>query len=150
MAVAEESKGAKRQIYLEYATDLFRKIGRDFSNTDEAYPPILEESEYGLAQCALKANRDQEADRLLAAMIEKYGKAKITRGYYLSRSWNYRAMIAARQGNRQQALTYLDNADDTGKGKILSADERLDLWIQQALILREENQMDKAMLGCRR
>jgi len=42
-------------------------------------------------------------------------------------------MIASRAKETKQALAYLANAEDAGKGKILSTDEKLTLWIQQSL-----------------
>jgi len=68
-------------------------IARSFTSTvssREAYLPIQEESDFGLAQTYLKANKDREADKILLKMLEKYQEAKISRGYFLSRTWHER------------------------------------------------------------
>ena len=155
-AIAEESKGAKRQIYLEYAADVFRQINRDFDKADhpltqyltlgETYTSIQEQSEFGLAQTYVQANQDELANKTLIDMIEKYHAAKITRGYFLSQAWSQRAQISMRQGDYLQALSFFSSAEDAGKGKVLNSDEKLDIWIQQSLCFMKMKEFDQAML----
>ena len=97
IGIALESKGAKKNIYLEYAADIFKQTVHEFEEAQhplaqilkhgEPYAPICEESEYGLAQTYLKMPNDLQAEKVLAGMLKKYQKANITRGYYLSRAW---------------------------------------------------------------
>jgi Tfp pilus assembly protein PilF len=44
------------------------------------------------------------------------------------------------------ALKALVNAEDASKGKVLSSDQRLDLWIQQSYSYQGLNQLDQAIL----
>jgi tetratricopeptide (TPR) repeat protein len=156
LVIAGESQGAKRQIYLEYSEDLLTGIRHDFERPEhvltkhlarkDAYPPILEEASYRLAQTYIKGDNEFAADQVLTKMLEKYRSAKITRGYFFARSWYQRALIAMRKKEFVEALQYLANAEEGAKGKVLNTDQRLDLWIQQSICYRECNEIDKAML----
>lgn len=156
LAIADESQGAKKKIYLEYAEEVFYHIMQDFENSQntlakllinkEPYPAIQEESAYWLAQTYIRAKDDEEAEKVLSQMIEKYQSAKITRGYFLSRVWYEQGMIAMRRQENNLAIKYFAHAEDAAKGKILSADQKLDLWIQQSLCYQALKQLDKAML----
>jgi tetratricopeptide (TPR) repeat protein len=156
LAIAEESQGAKRRIFLDYAEDVFKQIQNDFKRADhpltrllihrEPYPHLLEESSYWLAQTYVKAQNDLQAETILNEMLENYRLAKITRGYYLSRVQYDLGMIAMRRKNWPSALEHFAKAEDTAKGKILSTDQKIDLWIQQSQCHRELNELDKSML----
>jgi tetratricopeptide (TPR) repeat protein len=156
LAIAEESEGAKRQIYLEYATDVFRQIDADFKNPQhllypqltylEACGHICEESAYWLAQAYLKANQDSTAEGVLTEMVEKYRSAKVTRGYFLARTWSDLGLIAASRQDFKTALHCYRNAEDASKGKVLNTDQRLELWIQQSLCYQALGERDQAIL----
>lgn len=156
LAIVEESQGAKRQIYLEYATDVLRQIDHDFKNPQhpfshqlsylEACVSIREESAYWLAQAYLKGSQDLAAERVLMEMLEKYRSAKATRGYFLSRAWYDLGCIAGGRKDYREALQCYEHAEDTAKGKVLSTDQRLDLWIQQSLCYQALDDMDQAIL----
>lgn len=156
LAIANESKGAKQQIYLEYAAEFFRGILKDFNDQDnlltqlllrsDPYMRIQEESAYGLAKTYIKANDETRAEETLTTLLEKYRAAKITRGYFLSRAWYEKGLIAQRQHNDALALDYFTRAEEIGKGGVLSVDEKLDLLIQKSLCLKALNKMDQAML----
>lgn len=155
LGIAAESKGAKRNIYLEYAADVFKQIIHDFETPNhpltqamihgEPYPSLCEESEYGLMQTYLKAQDDRHAEKVLAHMFEKYNQAHITRGYFLSRAWYDQGLIRMRRQDFHGALDALKQAEDCAKGKVLSADQKLDLWIQQSHCYRAMQQLEVAM-----
>ncbi len=155
LAIANASQGAKRDIYIEYAIDLFRGLLETLDNPSsplwglniqgEAYPAIAEETSYGLAIAHLKAGQNDEALQVLDKMTERFHRAKVTRGYYLSRVRYQQAYIAMRKDNYRTALKYLNAAEDANKGKVLSTDEHLDLWIQRSHCYRELGRLDEAM-----
>lgn len=156
LSISEESQGAKQQIFLEYAEDVFKEINQDLISPQhplakylvsrDPIHPILEESSYWLAQTYIRLNNDGSAEKVLNEMLDKYRSSKITRGYYLSRVWYDLGMIAMRQANYTLALRNFANAADAAKGKILSTDQKIDLWIQESICHREMKDMDKAML----
>lgn len=156
LAIADESQGAKKQIYLEYAREVFQYIITEINNINrpqqhrliasENNQKILEEATYGLAQTYIKAGDDDAAESIFVDMIEKYQQLKITRGYFLSRVWYDRSQIAMRRQDFLLALNDLQNAEDAAKGKALSTDQRLDLWIQQSLCYRTLNQLEQTIL----
>lgn len=156
LSIADESQGAKRRIFLEYAEDVLKQIYQDFKNADhpltrqmahrEPYSHLLEESSYWLAQTFSKAQNDAAAEKILSEMLENYRSVKITRGYFLSRVWYDLGLIAMRRQNYRLALQQFAKAEDAAKGKILTADQKIDLWIQESVCYREINELDKAML----
>lgn len=156
LAIADESEGAKRQIYLEYAQEVLLQLCNDFSSQQhplhfrlsnlEACHRIQEESSYWLAQAYLKAHNETEAERIFALMLENYRSAKITRGYFLSRTWYEKGLISMHHKDYQQALAYLTKSEESAKGNILDTDQRLDLWIQQSMCYRALNELENAIL----
>ncbi len=156
IAIVDESQGAKRRIFLEYAIEVLEQMIGAFKALDhpltkqllyqEPYPRFLEEGMYCLAQAYVRMLDDRKAEAVLSEMLEKYRTVKITRGYFLSRAWYERSMIAMRRNEYALALEYLNYAEDAGKGRILSTDQKIDGWIQQSLCLQALNEMDKAML----
>lgn len=156
LAIADESQGAKQQIYLEYARDLFKELADKFSVADdphvellsqgETLPSLLEEASLYLAQTLVKEGDDQAAEDRLAQMNKRYSEAKITRGYYLSRGLYELGSISMRRGDYPAALTYFKQAQDTAKGNVLATDQRLDLFIQESMCYRGLQQWDDAIL----
>ncbi len=156
LSIADESQGAKRQIFLEYAQEVFGAIVQDFKEAQhplasqlaaqQAYPHLLEESSYWLAQAYSRSQEDEKAEQILSGMLEKYRSAKITRSYYLSRVWYDLGIIAMHRQEYKLALQYFAHAEDAAKGKVLSTDQRIDLWIQESLCYKALNDTEKAML----
>jgi tetratricopeptide (TPR) repeat protein len=156
LAIAEESQGAKKRIFLDYAEEVFKQIVSDFKNQNhpltkklmyrEPYPRLLEESSYWLAQTYTKAQNDEAAELVFSEMLENYRSVKITRGYLLSKTRYDLGLIAMRKKNYPVALELFAKAEDAAKGKILSVDQKIDLWIQQSLCHRELSELDRSML----
>jgi hypothetical protein len=156
LAIAEESQGAKRQIYLEYAENAFDTILQEFDDASyapaqalqktESFSGIKEEAQYGLAQSNIRAKNDVAAERILTQMLEVYAAEKINRGYLISRIWYDLGGISMRREEYDLALQFLHHAQEAAKGGVLSAEQRLDLWIQQALCYRANGDLDSAMI----
>ncbi len=85
LTIADESTGAKRQIYLDYAVDVFQKIIQNPDN--QVNNNIIEEAQYGLAQAYLKAKKEKFAEAVLDGMLAQYNAMNVHKGYYLSRVW---------------------------------------------------------------
>lgn len=156
LSIAQESVGAKKQIYLEYAIDDFKQIVSSLEEPTqlvseelikgEPFPEIYQESLFWMAKAHIEAQDDKSAERVLSKMLEKYKMSGITRGYYLARTWIELGLMAKRQHEPALALNYFTYAEDCSKGRVLSTDQMLDLWIQQGLCYRDLDQMDTAML----
>ena len=156
LAVADESQGAKKKIFLEYAEDVFQQIMQDFKSPAhpltslitqrEPFYSLLEESSFWLAQTYLKLEQDEKAKGILNEMLERYQNAKISRGYFLSRVWYELGQIERRLQNPKQALQDFARAEDAAKGKVLNNDQKIDLWIQQSLCYKDLEDTDKSML----
>lgn len=147
LSIAEEAQGAKRQIFLQYAAEVFAQIREDFS--DPAHPlasqmgddlSLFEESSYWLAQTHIKSGNDREAQKMLGDMLQQ------ATGYYLSRAWYELGLISMRSHSYQKALEQLSEAQKAAGNDLLSADQKIDLWIQQSLCHKELHDLDQAML----
>jgi tetratricopeptide (TPR) repeat protein len=153
--LAEEAKG-KNNIHLQNAERLLHQMYADFEDPEYKFFAILtaseplsslnEECSYHLARCYVLEGDDDAAGRLLQGRIRRYEDAKITRGYYLSKIWYELGKLALRQKQYPLAIERLRNAEDAAKGKVLRADELLDLWIEQSHCFRCKGDMDEAML----
>lgn len=144
LAIAEESAGAKRQIYLDYAVEVFQKI---IQNTDyQINNNIVEEAEYGLSQAYLKAKKDKDAEAVLDKMLARYKEMNVNRGYYLSRVWYDKGMLSMQRQQYPLAIEEFTLADQSGQGNLLTPDQLLDIWIQISLSYRSMGRYDQAML----
>lgn len=156
LAIANDSIGAKKAIYLEYAEEVFKTLIDDLGNPNTPYSkllqqerslsPIYEEAVFGLAQTNIKANHDDKAEKILTDLQSKYQQMHVNRSYYLSRSWYERGMIAMRKQQPKMAIQYLHNAEEAAKGDLLSTDQKLDLWIQEGLCYRNMGDYDRCVL----
>ncbi|HEV8051608.1 MAG TPA: tetratricopeptide repeat protein, partial [Parachlamydiaceae bacterium] len=156
LAIADDAQGAKKQIYLDYAEEVFKNLSSELKSQknpyiqrlfqENAYPLIEEESSFWLAQTYIKAGKDNEAEQILAEMADRYKKAGTARGYYLSRTLDEQGRVAMRKNDFQGALTLFDQAEEAAKGNVLSTDQKLDIWIQQSLCCRGLNHFDEAIL----
>ncbi|MFT4553347.1 MAG: tetratricopeptide (TPR) repeat protein [Chlamydiales bacterium] len=156
LRLAEEVEGAKQQVYLEWAAESFEEILKDFHDPDHPlarvltrghpYPRIFEESEYGLVRVYITAKEYTGAEELLSLMLEKYSKANVRRGYYLSRAWYEQGRIAMMKDEHELALKFFNHAENTARGRLLNTEQRLDLWVQQSHCYREMEDYNTAML----
>lgn len=156
LAIAEESQGAKREIYLEYAEGVFKRLVDEFKNPGNAFiqilmktspfPPIYQESYYLLAETFIKAQNDSRADGILDEIIERYKANNLQRNYYLARTFYEKGCIASRSKKYHDALNFFKEAEEAAKGIAISTDQKLDLWIQQSLCYSGLEQYDNAIL----
>jgi tetratricopeptide (TPR) repeat protein len=154
LAIAEASQGAKKVIYSEYAINVFREIKSEVEENqhleilapDNPFPFFQEEYLFGLAQAYIKAGDKSAAEKEFKGMIEKYKGAKITRGYYLSRLWYEKGMLAQKEQLFEDAMHFFALAEDAGKGKVLTSEQKLSLWLEQSKCCQRLNQLDEAML----
>lgn len=156
IAIANESRGTKQQIYQDYAIDVLKQIRSDFNNREhaltarlkqeEAYPALLAESELLLAQSLYKNGEPLQSDAILDDMISQYRQQAISRGYFLSRAWTEKGAHAYGRQDYLAAAEAYKQAEECAKGKLLSSDQQLDLWIQQSLCQQALQHYDEAML----
>lgn len=152
LAIAQESKGSKRHIYLEYAIEVFQQLRQAFDNpTSPAailvqatpYPRIWEESDFYLAKAYLDSDKEQEAERIFNQMLDHYKHHKQDQNYFLSRLWYEKGKLAQRKNQYHQALDQFRQAE--ASFSYLSSDEKLELWIEQSACYRDLGQFEQAM-----
>ncbi len=155
LAMADESQGAKRQIYLDYTVQALEELSNEFKNSKYSLASvevekrehfqIKEETSFYLAQTFLRLKEDTKAVELFSTILETYRSAKIKPSYFLSRSCYELAKIAMCQEKYLTALHFFSQAEETGKGKT-TQDQKIDLWIQQSLCHKALKNSDQAML----
>jgi tetratricopeptide (TPR) repeat protein len=143
LAIADESQGAKREIYLQYAEEVFLSLITDSPTS------VFEESALHLAETYVKKNQDDKADKILDQMIAYHEKLGTLKGYYPTMVWYEKgkiAMRAALKDNSQdlynESLKYFKQAEES----YLGTDLRLDLWIQESQCYVGLEQYDAAIL----
>lgn len=156
LTIANDAQGAKRQIYLDYAEEVFRQLHTALQDRNNPhtkllfqhnqFPLIEEESTFWLAQTYAKANKDEEASKILTDMRNRYQQLKINKGYYLARTMDELGNIAMRKDDFHSALQHFKTAEEANKGQALSTHQKLDLWIRESLCYRELKQFDDAIL----
>lgn len=153
LAIAEESQGTKREIYLEYAEEVFRQIQSYFHEGHlaarellqlESYPKALEESEFWLSQVCIKRGKTEEAEQVLCHMLDHYQTAQQSQGYWQAKAWIERGHLAQMKQQHEKALEDFLQAEKCAQH--FSPDQQLDLWIQQSLCYKELHNLDEAML----
>ncbi len=145
IGISQDYKGAKRKKLLEDAEEILYKIYLEFDKT-ATFNQIVEKNSYHLARCYILQEKSESADKIFTSLLEKYNGAKITRGYYLSRLWYERGSLAFNRKDYEGAIEHFLKANDAAKGKSISSDELLDLWIQEGLCYLFLNDLDQAML----
>lgn len=145
-SLIEQSKAYLAQGKDQESIGVLREIYVELKNNGENKVRIDEEAAYLLVKGYLDQNQNNQAASVLSEVLEKFHLTKTTRGYYLSRAWYQRGILAMRQGDPLYAGQCFKHAEDAAKGKVLSTDELLDLWILQSISCQEQGKMDEAML----
>lgn len=156
LLIAEEADGTKKQIFLEYAEKNFSKIYQNLEDPQGPYSKILVNQQTHLALTAecllswartlLHQHQEENAERLLQTLIGKYQQIKITKGFFLAKAWEEKGRIALKNQKYEAALDFFTQAQNASQGKLLNADQRLDLWIQQSHCYEGLQQLDQAIL----
>jgi hypothetical protein len=155
-AIAEESQGAKRDIYLQYAENLFLLLDSQLTDrehplakhmmAEDKFPRLQAEGLYALLQCYLLKNDETSAKQTIEMTVKRYSQAEISKAYYLSRVYYEQGMLAIADKDYAQAQRAFHWAEEADADIFLSTDQRLDLWIHQSLCCKELQQLDQAML----
>lgn len=155
LKIADQSEGAKKDIFLEYAQELLAKMAQDFAKKDhpsaakltsrESYPAIEEETQYWLAKVYIQSKNEQKALETLHSMLNRFSSAKISRGYFLSRAWYEMGSLSLKREDYRTALAAFEKADETGKAGILNTDDQLGLWILKSDCYKGMGDFDNAI-----
>lgn len=140
LSIADESQGAKRKIYLEYAEEVFQKL-LELSSQNLSYN---QECCFGLAQVYLKGDQNDKAEEVLKRLLDPdYAHGE---GYFTSRAWYELGLLALHDNRYAEALANFMQAEKNAPIGALTTDQKLDLWIQQSFAYRGLKQMDQALL----
>lgn len=156
LAIAEESEGTKKLIFLEYAEQGFQQIYFNLNDVDHHYSRYLTNRKALLslqAECLLywaktelAYQKEESTEQLLDKIIKKYQEAKIAKSYFLANAWEEKGRISLKNQNYRKALQELEHACDAAKGKLYSDDQRLELGILKSECYAKLNELDQALL----
>lgn len=154
--IAEDSLGAKRQIYLDYAEEVFKTLKQDFENpthewtsriqNSSSYHPIQEEATYYLAMTELSRHDLTAAEKTFREMLKNYSALGTKTGYYPSKVHTQLGMLHRKRGEYRVAAACFDEALGTTNKEFLTTDEILDVMIEKSLCYKEAGDLDHAML----
>lgn len=157
LMIALKSNAGKKQIYLEYAEEMFKQLIGAFTTPNSLanliliepsnpYPKIWAEAELYLAKTYEEKNKLKESEEILNSSLEHFLKAQITQGYGLMRTWYTKGKIARRRENDKLALQcFLEAEKSMQNNPGLSPNEKIDLWIQQSFCHQALKDYDQAM-----
>lgn len=148
LAIAEESLSeAKRLIYLNYAIDVFEQLQSQLIDDRFLEKNVLshlwEEALFKEAQAYVKLGNSEKACALFDTLISHFKDQKTAAHPLYSKAWYQKGLIAMQQEQYGSGIDYLCEAEQTAKG--LTPDETLDIWIQQSICYKKQQQMSKAM-----
>lgn len=141
LEIAEQAGGTKKQIFLEYTTDLLISLIEELTD-----PMQIEECRFALATTYEKMGQSKTAAQIYDQMLSQYREAKITRGVYLARCHYQLGMIYKASSETEKALEHFVQAEDAAKGRILSTEQYLDILIEQSLCHMDRDEDDRAMV----
>ncbi len=138
IAIAKQASGAKKTIYLEYGADTFETLAE--KETKES-----EEALFALGQIYTLSHQSAKAEEIFDRLLEQFQNHRITRGYYLCRTLFEKAMLSQERKEYTAAIVYFQQAEDAAQGKVLSAEQRIELWIEWGLTQMELGKNDEAL-----
>lgn len=151
ISIALESQGTKNKIYLSYALDVLNQMNDSLSiESDILKPDILknlkDETLFWLAYTYRLSNKDEMAEEMLNKIISNFKDAKIYHSYYLSKAWIEKGLIDQSRKKYHEALVSFTEAEESAKGKFLSTNQKLNLWLNEYECYKALSQLDKAHL----
>lgn len=140
--IAQEARGAKKRIYFEYALEVLQTLVEREENN---FTPLLEEGLFRLAETHHLLKNEAESEKMALSLLEQYQKRKITRATYLSKTRSLLGNQKMVEGKREEAYLYYTQAEEAARGGLISDEERLALWMQMSLCLKEMGDTDGAI-----
>lgn len=133
-AIAKESEGTKKHIYLEYAAEVFENLLKN-----RHLNGVAEEAMFNLAKVYLEKGDTQKGINLFDQLLNQFPNTS----YFSSRVWMEKGILELQKKDWNKALYCFEQSE---KGKdYLSPDEKLELWIQQSLCYQEMGKYADAM-----
>ena len=155
LAIACESRGAKKHVYLHYSIDQLEQLLALVLNQEDAltqnlrslegFSLLVEETRYSLALALSRDKQYDEAYSQIQELLKTYEEAQVMRGYYLSKAYGLHADISIRKGDYRGALKALAPAEEAARGRVLNSDEKLSLWLNRAQCYTQLGELDLAM-----
>jgi tetratricopeptide (TPR) repeat protein len=138
LAIAERSLGGKKHIYLAYAEKVFENLNAHLETLP--YPHLWAETACGLAHLYQLQGKIELSYQVLDHAIHRFSPIP---HYHLFKLWDQKGCLTFQQKDYEAALNTWLTAEKMAID--WSADERLNVWIQQSLCYQNLNQLEEAM-----
>lgn len=143
-AIAIESRGAKRQIYLQYALEVLTALKRETSQA-ACHLSLEEEASYYLALTQIEQEDLHQANLTLHEMLRHYSSLDLHKGYYLVKTYYLLGQVALKEKKEREALFFYDQALSLADPSTLTTDEKLEILIEKGQAFQGLGNLDEAM-----
>lgn len=137
--IAKESKGAKKQLYLEYSKEILTSNTAKLESS-KLLPEACLESKLLLAEVLIELNEVDMAEKKIQEII---GKREQKEDYFFSKANRLLAASYIKKNAYQEALESLESADVCEEG--FSTEELLTARMQKGFCLKALGKLDEAM-----
>ncbi len=146
-AIAQESSGGKRLIYLNYAEQVFKNLIQHFLSSipPSSYPNRWAEAEFQLAKIYREQGKEEKAGKQLNQALAHFKQGNIQEGSRLAHVWIEKGKMAYQKQDYATALACFDEGEKAMHGKGIHPEERLALWIEESHCHQALEQWDASM-----
>lgn len=132
LSISSESVESKRDIHLAYAIEQLDHLIASISEDANLFPQYLEQAVFLRVQSLAQMDQTDAALTAIDESLAAYQKKSITRGYFLSKLYGEKGSLLMKKERFREAVRFFTQAEESGGGKVLSDDERLEFAIQKA------------------
>lgn len=142
--IALNSKGTKKQIFIQYAYEELEKL-LDFVNKRKTpyFEKAKNEVQYYLSELHKLLGENKKAKEILLTLINQ--KKKEEADHFIGKSYWRLAEFALEENNPKEALILFKKSEECNVRKWLDRSERLLFLISKSLALKEMGNLDEAM-----
>ena len=133
--IAKESKGVKKELYLQYAKEILTSL----SDLKTASELLYKETLIVLAEVLIEMDENESAYGVLSKIITEEKNSS----YFLSKAHFLLATILMKKGDYQQALQSIDTALEFSDG--FSSEDKLMLSMRKGYCFKHLGKLDEAM-----
>ncbi|CDR32889.1 tetratricopeptide repeat protein [Criblamydia sequanensis] len=142
--IASNSKGTKKQIFIQYAYEELEKL-LDFvsKRKDPYFEKARTEVQYYLSELHKLSGETKKAKEILFTLISQNKKEEAD--HFISKSYWKLAELALEDNNPKEALDLFEKSEECNVMKWLARSEKQLFLISKSLSLKEMGKLDEAM-----
>ncbi|CRX37645.1 tetratricopeptide repeat protein [Estrella lausannensis] len=147
--IAKESKAAKKEVYLEYAREIFARLVSELQPETNQLPSVFKgwflymDAKLLLAEAEMELGSPERGRGHLSDAMEYLRRAGIKQGYYFTKAHYLTAGLCIQDSQYEEAMNHLLLAEQDTTG--FTTDEKLDGAIKMGICLKSLGRLDEAM-----